>query len=116
VLSKIIPGLLFDLRSAGEAFENMKQMGLSGASPLDIEALCAAPPEAFAHSPSQMPLSCPVAPPSQRELHKDRAAAVEAWRGAAAVRHWHPRKCGRVTKRPSYLQNFTLRPAVSSKK
>ena len=31
VLSKIIPGLLFDLRSAGEAFEDMKQMGLSGA-------------------------------------------------------------------------------------
>ena len=29
---------------------------------MDIEALCAAPPEALAHSPSQMPLSCPVAP------------------------------------------------------
>ena len=39
--------------------------------PKSIEALCAAPPEALAHSPSQMPLSCPVAPPSQRELHKD---------------------------------------------
>jgi len=36
-----------------------------------IEALCAAPPEALAHSPSQMPLSCPVAPASQLELHKD---------------------------------------------
>ena len=36
-----------------------------------IEALCAAPPEALARSPSQMPLSCPVAPPSQREMHKD---------------------------------------------
>jgi len=34
VLNKIIPDLLFDLRSAGEAFEDMKQMGLSGASPL----------------------------------------------------------------------------------
>jgi len=34
VLSKIIPDLLFDLWSAGEAFEDMKQMGLSGASPL----------------------------------------------------------------------------------
>ena len=33
--------------------------------------LCAAPPEALAHSPSQMPQSCPVAPASQRELHKD---------------------------------------------
>jgi len=29
---------------------------------MNIEALCAAPPEALAHSPSQMPLSCPVAP------------------------------------------------------
>ena len=34
VLSKIIPDLFFDLRSAGEVFEDMKQMGLSGASPL----------------------------------------------------------------------------------
>ena len=34
MLSKIIPDLLFDLRSAGEVFEDMKQMGLSGASPL----------------------------------------------------------------------------------
>ena len=33
MLNKIIPDLLFDLRSAGEAFEDMKQMGLSGASP-----------------------------------------------------------------------------------
>ena len=39
----------------------------------NIEALCAAPPEALAHSPSQMPLGCPVAPPisASRELHKD---------------------------------------------
>jgi len=28
-------------------------------------------PETIAHSPSQMPLSCPVAPPSQRKLRKD---------------------------------------------
>ena len=34
MLNKIIPDPLFDLRSAGEAFEDMKQMGLSGASPL----------------------------------------------------------------------------------
>jgi len=38
---------------------------------MNIEALCAAPPEVLAHSPSQMPLSCLVAPLSQRELHKD---------------------------------------------
>jgi len=34
VLNKTIPDLPFDLRSAGEAFEDMKQTGLSGASPL----------------------------------------------------------------------------------
>ena len=34
LLNKIIPNLLFDLRSAGEAFEDMEQTGLSGASPL----------------------------------------------------------------------------------
>jgi len=34
VLSKITSDLLFDLRSAGGAFEDMKQMGLSGALPL----------------------------------------------------------------------------------
>ena len=53
-------------------------------SVLNIEVLCEAPPEALSHSPSQMPLSCPVAPPSQREPHKDRAAAVVAWRGGRA--------------------------------
>jgi len=53
-------------------------------SHINIEALCAAPPEAFAHSPSQMPLSGPVAPPSQCELHKDRAVVVVAWRGGRA--------------------------------
>jgi len=34
VLSKITPDLLFDLRSADEAFEDTRQMGLSGATPL----------------------------------------------------------------------------------
>jgi len=38
---------------------------------MTIEALCAVPPEALAHSPSQMPLSCLVAPLSQRKLHED---------------------------------------------
>ena len=42
---------------------------------MNIEALCAAPPEAFAHSPSQMPLSCPVALLSQRELHNSCATS-----------------------------------------
>ena len=35
---------------------------VSNNNQMNIEALCAAPPEALAHSPSQMPLSCPVAP------------------------------------------------------
>jgi hypothetical protein len=34
--------------------------------PMNIEALCAAPPEALTHSPSQMPLSCTVAPQAAR--------------------------------------------------
>ena len=39
---------------------------------LKIETLCAAPPEALTHSSSQMPLSCPVAPPAARRLaHAD---------------------------------------------
>ena len=33
---------------------------------MNKEALCAAPPEALTHSPSQMPLSCPVAPQAAR--------------------------------------------------
>ena len=33
---------------------------------MKIEALCVAPPEARTHSPSQMPLSCPVAPQAAR--------------------------------------------------
>ena len=73
---------------------------------MNIQALCAAPPEAFAHSPSQMPLSCPVAPPSQRELHKDRAAAVVAWRGGRAPPGPRspgpaPRPVARPPKRPA---------------
>ena len=34
VLNKIIPDFLFDLQGAGEAFKDMKQMGLSGETPL----------------------------------------------------------------------------------
>ena len=46
---------------------------------MNIEALCAAPPEALAHSPSQMPLSCPVAPHLiSASCTKTAAAAVVA--------------------------------------
>ena len=34
VLNKTIPGLLLDLKGSGEAFEDVKQMGLSGEKPL----------------------------------------------------------------------------------
>jgi len=34
----------------------------SNSSLINIEALCVVPPEALPHSPSHMPLSCPVAP------------------------------------------------------
>ena len=58
---------------------------------INIEALCAAPPEALAHSPSQMPLSCLVAPLSQRELHKDGGGSGGGeWRGEEGARRPGP--------------------------
>ena len=43
---------------------------------IEIEALCAAPPEVPTHSPSQIPLSCPVAPqPGHPELVELQASA-----------------------------------------
>ena len=43
---------------------------------MNIEAFCAAPPEAPSKSTSQAPLSCPVAPPSQHIASYKTAAAV----------------------------------------
>ena len=43
-----------------------RQGSLEGGANMNIEALCAAPPEALTHSLSQMPLSCPVAPQAAR--------------------------------------------------
>jgi len=58
---------------------------------MNIEALCAEPPEALAHSPSQMPLSCLVAPLSQRELHKDGGGSCGGeWRGEKGARRPNP--------------------------
>ena len=61
------------LMTKGGAGGRVEAAGLARwqARGLNIEVLCAATPEALAHSPSQMPLSCPVAPLSQREMHKD---------------------------------------------
>jgi len=58
---------------------------------INIEALCTAPPEALAHSPSQMPLSCLVAPLSQRKLHKDGGGCGRGeWRGEEGARRPGP--------------------------
>jgi len=58
---------------------------------INIEALCAEPPEALAHSPSQMPLSCLAAPLSQRELHKDGGSSGGGeWRGEEGARRPGP--------------------------
>jgi len=73
-------------------------------SSINIEALCAAPPEALAHSPSQMPLSCPVVPASQREPHKDGGGGGGGVAGRA--RAWAPKakscatSCGTSSKTP----------------
>jgi len=57
-------------RAVGERFRGCRANRLCVIF-IKIEALCAAPPEALAHSPSQMPLSSPFALPSQRQLRKD---------------------------------------------
>ena len=58
---------------------------------MNIEVLCAAPPEALAHSPSQMPLSCLNAPLSQRELHKyGGGSGGSEWRGEEGARRPGP--------------------------
>jgi len=82
---------------------------------INIEALCAAPLEALAHSPSQMPLSypvappkwqmllsCPVAPPSQRELHKDGGGGGDGVaRRAFAARAPKAKSCATSSAAPS---------------
>jgi hypothetical protein len=45
---------------------------------MKIEALCAAPPEVPTHSPSQIPLSCPVAQPGHPELIELQASLATA--------------------------------------
>jgi len=66
---------------------------LSTYTNINIKALCAAPPEALAHSPSQMPLSCPVAPASQRELHKDGGGGGDMAGRARAARAPKAKSC-----------------------
>ena len=62
----------------------------------------AAPPGALAHSPSQMPLSCPVAPPSQREMHKDGGGGGGGVAmSARAARAPKPKSCAASCGKPS---------------
>ena len=49
VLNKVIPGFLFDLRVAAEAFEDMKQLGLSGVTPLGEAKIKAPKPDYHKH-------------------------------------------------------------------
>ena len=67
---------------------------------MNIEALCAAPPEALTHSPSQMPLSCPVAPQAARRL-----AHADTGRGT------HRYDAGLITSRPSAFAHSDTRRA-----
>ena len=79
---------------------------------INTEALCAAPLEALAHSPSQMPLSCPVAPPSQRELHKDGGGGGGGVaRRARAARAPKAKSCATPSAAPSKTSSKTPRAA-----
>ena len=99
------------------------------------------PPEALAHSPSQMPLSCPVAPASRRELHKDgggggggggvarraraarapeaKSCATSLWTGSDGPPLWQhslsvkPIKALQFARRKSKDRNHTLRTVGS---
>jgi len=75
---------------------------------INIEALGAAPPEALAHGPSQMTLSCPVAPPSQREMHEDGGGGGGgvAMR-ARAARAPKPKSCATSCGTPSAVPSAT---------
>ena len=91
VLSKIIPDFLFDLQGAGEAFENMKQMGLCGEKPLG-EAKTKAPNSDY-HKDE---------PPVAHDRRRSRGATSSARRGSTsstAIRRaptgrWSPRSRG----------------------
>ena len=98
--------------------------------PIKIEALCAPFPEALAHSPSQkplscpvappnrqMPLRCPVAPPSQHELHKDNGGGGGGVaRRARAARAPKAKSCTTssvTSSKTSCAASFTCPPFTS---
>ena len=76
MLNKIIPDFHFDLQGAGEAFEDMKQMGLSGETPLG-EAKTKAPNSDYYKDE-------PLAAARQAEVARDylkRAARIDELNG-----------------------------------
>ena len=83
MLRKIIPDLLFDLRSAGEAFEDMKQMGLSGATPLG-EVKTKAPNSDY-HNHKDVP----PAAARQAEVARDYLKRAAGSTSSTAT-HWAP--------------------------
>ena len=87
VLNKAIPDLLFDLRGAGEAFEDMKQMGLRFASPLG-EVKTKAP-----NSDYQNHRDVPSVAARQAEVARRGSASSTATR-RAPTGLWPPRSRG----------------------
>jgi len=82
-------------KSTSRSVLTAKRPDLSAQSPTralkePVEALCAASPEALTHSPSQMPLSCPVAPPSQSARAAPRRRRRRWWRGDEGARRPGP--------------------------
>ena len=108
--SGVFPNIQMKVNRSGASLinETRKVVNAALGNYRSIEALCAAPPEALAHSPSQMPLSCPVAPASQREMHKDGGGGGGgvAMR-ARAARAPKPKSCATSCGTPSATPSAT---------
>ena len=90
----------------GIPFEFRISVGQPGAS-VNIEALCAAPPEALTHSPSRMPLSCPVAPQAARSWKSCKPPRLRRRRHAPRNTSFSAFGAARLRRRaPSHLQSL----------
>ena len=93
MLNKIIPDFLFDLQGAGEAFEDMKQMGLNGEQPLG---------EAKTKAPNSDYHKDEPPPRSRHGRRRSRGTTSSAQRGSmsstatrrASIGPWPPRSRG----------------------